>query len=169
MAGLKKRKLPTSPTLNSIKSDSITLADSDKASIKSGMKSPRSAKSSKSSWSSPVSAAKSSYESAPSVDQEALKRSLECTELLDLLEVHGEERARFLEFEQCLLTGLRAQREAAKQDKARGHQDVLDDQQGKVYSPELGVLSILTSTDRKGSGRARSAAARRGIKDAERT
>jgi hypothetical protein len=110
----------------------INSPDHDTASIKSGMKSPVSIKSSKSSWSNPLSAAKSSYESAPSTDQEAIKRSAECQQLIDLQKEHGEELSRFFEFEQHLLNELRSQRDLTKQLRSKGHREIIVDKQSKV-------------------------------------
>jgi hypothetical protein len=132
MAGFKRRRSPTSPTLDSITSNVIHSPESEKVSVKSGMKCPGSVKSSKSSWSSPVSVAKSSYESAPSVDQEALRRSMECSELLNLQILQMAERSRFLNFEQYLLDELRTRRDSIKDEKIRGHRNVLDERQTKV-------------------------------------
>ena len=132
MAGFKRRKSPTS--LSSIPSDIIRSVESDdKASITSGMKSPTSVKSGKSSsWSSPISAAKSSYESAPPIDQEAVSRSMECPAILDLQKLQAAEKTRFLDFEKYLLAELRAQRDALKDDKRRGQSETVESRQSKV-------------------------------------
>ena len=138
MAGLKRKKSPESLTLSSIVDDSIYSPGSDNVSLKSGMKSPGSAKSSKSSWSSPVSAAKSSYESAPPVDQEALKRSMDCSEMLNLQNLQTEEGVRFLDFEKYLVEELRTRRESIKEERRQGHRDVLDERQAKVSHQSQG-------------------------------
>lgn len=145
MAGLKRRKSPITPTRDNITSNVMLSPESEKASVNSGMKSPGSIKSSKSSWSSPVSAAKSSYESAPSVDHEAFRQSTECPELRSLQILQMAERSRFLDFEQHLLNELNTRRNLIKDQKMRGHRDILDEQQMKVSRSTQSPEHILTS------------------------
>ena len=143
MAGLKRKKTPpTSPTLSVIKSDGIHSPESDKISIKSGMRSPISTKSSKSSWSSPVSAGKTSYDSAPPIDHEALKRSMDCPEMMNLQKLQTEEGARLLDFERCLMTELRTRRDFIREEKSRGHRAVLNEKQAKVGHSTFQLLYI---------------------------
>ncbi len=134
MAGLKRKKSPSTPTLRSIRTDSMYSPEGDRLSIKSGMKSPASAKSSKSSWSSPASVAKSSYESAPPIDQEAHKRSIESPEMLNLLKSQSEEKHRFSHYEQSIVAELQTQRDVIKGGRSQGHRDVLDERQAQVSS-----------------------------------
>ena len=109
--------------------------EGDKVSVKSGMRSPGSAKSSKSSWSIPASAAKSSYESAPPSDPEANKRTMESLEMLDLLKSQTEEKQRFSGFEKSMVAKLRTQCETIKQEKSRAQRNMLEERQAKVCSP----------------------------------
>lgn len=142
MAGLKRKKSPSSPTLRSIRTDSIYSPDGDKLSIKSGMKSPGSAKSSKSSWSSPASAVKFSYESAPPINQEAHKPTTESPEMLGLVDSQSEEKGRFLDFETSMVAELRAQRDTIKHEMSQAQRNVLDEKQAKVGSSLSGRPSI---------------------------
>jgi hypothetical protein len=141
MAGLKRKKSPTSM---SIASTIVVSPENDKVSLKSGMQSPGSAKSSKSSWSHPVSLAKSSYESAAPIDAEAMRRSTDCLEMISLKKLQMEERSRFLEFERCLLAELRTRRDSTKEEKCRGHSIISDEKQSKV---SLRVLEGLSHAD----------------------
>ena len=134
MAGFKRKKSPSSPTLRSIRTNSISSPDGDKLSIKSGMKSPGSAKSSKSSWSSPASAVKSSDDSVPPINQEAHKPTTERPELQSLLDSQSEEKGRFLDFETSTVAELRAQCDAIKHEMSQAQRNLLDEKQAKVGS-----------------------------------
>jgi hypothetical protein len=131
MAGLKRRKSPT-PIDNVHASISVHSRDSDKNSIKSELKSPASFKSSKSSWSNPASAAKSSYDGVPPDQAEALNRSMQSPELKEIQRLQTEEKDRFIDFEGVLLADTRSRRDAAKDAKAREHQEILEEKQRKV-------------------------------------
>ncbi len=131
MAGLRKRRSAAlaSPTLTSISSDPET-STSDNASV--DMKSPLSVKSSKSSWSQPLSAPKFDYEQPIPVDDEALKRSIECKDLLNLRMAQLDEKARFLTFQTSMLAQLRSQREKIKAQRRADHAKILAEQSKKV-------------------------------------
>ena len=134
MATFKKRRsvAPSSATLTKINNDRNETHDSDHVSLKSGLKSPGSIKSSKSSWSNAVSATKSSYEQPSVSDPEAVRRGLECKEMLDLRTVQLQERERFIEFQQTLITQLRATRDAIISEKREQHQSIIDERHAKV-------------------------------------
>ncbi|KAI9874331.1 MAG: hypothetical protein M1823_007710, partial [Watsoniomyces obsoletus] len=141
MAGLKRKKSPTSM---SIASTIVVSPEDDKVSLKSGMQSPGSAKSSKSSWSHPLSRAQSSSESAAPIDAEAMRRSTDCLEMVSLQKLQMAERSRFLEFQRCLLAELSTRRDSTKEEKCRGHSIVFDEKQSKV---SLRVLEGLSYAD----------------------
>lgn len=132
MAGLRKRRAGsvavTSPTLSSISSDPDT--NSEEPAVK--MRSPLSIKSGKSSWSQPLSAPESSYESSTPVDEEAVKRSMECKDLLTLRLSQLEEKARFLEFTTSLISQLAARKEQKKSEKRIEHDKIIAEQIQKV-------------------------------------
>lgn len=133
MTGFRKRRSAalTSSTLSSISSDASTNASGD-LSIKSDLKSPVSLKSSKSSWSQPMSAAKSSYEHQRLVDPEAIKRSLECKEMLDLQMTQLDEKGRFLRYQASLISEIRAQCNEIKARKRTDWDRVIAEQFDKV-------------------------------------
>ena len=142
MAGFKRKKSPSSPTLRSIRTNSISSPDRDKLSIKSGMKSPGSAKSSKSSWSSPASAVKSSDDSVPPINQEAHTPTTERPELQSLLDSQSEEKGRFLDFQSSTVAELRVQCDAIKHEMSQAQRNLLDEKQAKVGFSLLGRPSI---------------------------
>ncbi|KIW88703.1 uncharacterized protein Z519_10749 [Cladophialophora bantiana CBS 173.52] len=132
MAGFRKKRtggLSASSTLTSISSDAET-NDSEEISV--DMQSPLSVKSSKSSWSQPLSAAKSSCESQPFVEMEALQRSMGCKELLNLRMAQLDEKARFLEFQASLMLQLKSERDSLKAHKKTTHGKVIAEQRSKM-------------------------------------
>ncbi|KAJ9609138.1 hypothetical protein H2200_006909 [Cladophialophora chaetospira] len=127
ISGFRKKRsgaLTSSSTLSSISSDAET-NNSEIASI--DMQSPPSIKSNKSSWSHPATT-KPGNDPPPLLDMEALKRSMESKELLDLRMMQMEERARFLEFQTSLLSDLRSQRDVLKAQKKAEHEIQLPEQ-----------------------------------------
>lgn len=135
MTGFKKRRsLATSPTLTSITSDSADTNQSDHNSVKSGLKSPGSIKSSKSSWSSPIVIPKTTFDP---VDQDAMKRSMECKEMLDLQTAQEQQRSQFLDLQQSLVQQIQKQRDSIKQDRLKVHQNTIDEQHERVSMPIL--------------------------------
>ncbi|KAK4946972.1 hypothetical protein LTR10_014114 [Elasticomyces elasticus] len=129
MTGFRKRRSGsvalTSSTLSSISSDADT-NQAEEASV--DMRSPLSIKSSKSSWSQPPSATKLSSESSAPVDQEAVKRSMESKDLLNLRMSQLEEKARFLEFQTSLISQLAARKEQKRSEKRIEHDQVIAEQ-----------------------------------------
>ncbi|KIX06168.1 uncharacterized protein Z518_04142 [Rhinocladiella mackenziei CBS 650.93] len=130
MAGFRRKKSVAlaSSTLASISSDADT-NNSDNASV--DMKSPSSIKSSKSSWSQPLSASKSSWDQPAPADPDALRRSMECKDLLNLRMAQLEEKARFLEFQASLIDQLRSQRDNIKTQRATEHEKTVAEQRQK--------------------------------------
>lgn len=96
------------------------------------MKSPDSVKSDKSYFSNAPSVPKTSYEAEPLIDQEALGRSLECREMLDLRAAQVEERNRFLEYQSSLITTVRAERDKAQAEKSETFKRKFAEQEEKV-------------------------------------
>ncbi|KIY01425.1 uncharacterized protein Z520_02977 [Fonsecaea multimorphosa CBS 102226] len=132
MASFRKRRsggLTASSTLTSINSDADT-NDSDE--LSAGMRSPLSVKSCKSSWSHPLSVAKSSGESPPFVDAEALQRSMGCKDLLNFRMAQLDEKARFLEFQASLMAHLRSERDLLKAQKKTLHGTAIAEQRAKI-------------------------------------
>lgn len=127
MTGFGKRKsvmLDTS-AFNSIHSQ-IDRSNGNRYSIQSEVRSPTSIKSSKSSWSAPPSATKQSFEQSLPVDPEALQRTMESKELLDLRSLQIEERDRFLRYQRDVLDKLRSQHIASKSNIVSEHQGAID-------------------------------------------
>lgn len=136
VTGFRKRRSVAlaSSTLSSISSDAgINTADDD-LSIKSDLKSPVSLKSSKSSWSHPLSATKSSYEDQDLFDPEALKRSMDCKEMLNLRAVQLDERARFLHYQAGIMSDTRAQCDRIKARKRTEWDRIIAEHIEKVSS-----------------------------------
>jgi hypothetical protein len=133
MTGFRKRRSAalTPSTLSSISSDASTNV-SGNLSIKSDLKSPVSLKSSKSSWSQPMSAAKSSYEQQHLPDPEAIKRSLECKEMLNLQMAQLDEKARFLRYQASIISEITAQCSKVKARKRTDWDRVIAEQFDKV-------------------------------------
>jgi len=132
MAVFRKKRsaaLTTSSTLSSISSDADTNNSGD---VSEDIQSPSSIKSSKSSWSQPVYTSKSSYDRALPVDEEALKRSMECMELVNLRMAQLDEKARFLEFQTSLISHLRSERDKIKAQRKSEHEEVVAGQMEKV-------------------------------------
>ncbi|KAI1628772.1 hypothetical protein EDD37DRAFT_644558 [Exophiala viscosa] len=129
MTGFRKRRSGsvalTSPTLSSISSDADTNRG-EEAPV--DMRGPLSIKSSKSSWSQPLSATKSDYDSSAPVDQEAVERSMESKDLLNLRMSQLQEKARFLEFQASLISQLAARKEQKKSQKRMEHDKIIADQ-----------------------------------------
>jgi hypothetical protein len=73
-----------------------------------------------------------SYEQPILVDDEALKRSIECKDLLNLRMAQLDEKARFLEFQTSMLVQLRSQRESIKAQRRGEHEKILAEQSRKV-------------------------------------
>jgi hypothetical protein len=118
MTGFKKRRsvVSTPSALESIESNTLALNSGDRMSIQSGLKSPASIKSSKSSWSNPPSATRTHYEDPlPPEDKDAIKRTRECKELVNLHTRQMEERSRFVEFQKRAIAQLRLQHQVEKQ------------------------------------------------------
>lgn len=134
MAGFRRKRstITPSPTLTNI--GDVDTSHSENTSI--DMKSPLSVKSSKSSWSRPLSPPKLSYEQAPLVDEEALKRSMECKTMLTVRMAQLDEKSRFLEFQVFLMSQLRAEREKVKAQRRVEHEQILAAQAEKVSSPQ---------------------------------
>ncbi|RVX70065.1 hypothetical protein B0A52_06237 [Exophiala mesophila] len=125
MAGFRKRRFTgnSSSTLTSISSDVDTQV-SEKPSVNSIPKRTPSDQSSTSSWSHRPSPppARPSHDDQSTQDREALQRSTECQEILDLRMKQLEEKARFLEYQVFLLSQLHSRRDSAK-DRRRVDQD----------------------------------------------
>lgn len=118
MTGFKKRRsvVSTPSALESVESNTLALNNGDRMSIQSGLKSPASVKSSKSSWSNPPSATRTYYEDPlPLEDKDAIKRTRECKELVNLHAQQMEERSRFTDFQKRSIAQLRLQHQAEKQ------------------------------------------------------
>jgi hypothetical protein len=118
MTGFKKRRsvASTPSALESVDSNILALNYGDRMSIQSGLKSPASIKSSKSSWSNPPSATRIHYEDPlPPEDKDAIKRTRECKELVNLHTRQVEERSRFADFQKRSIAQLRLQHKAEKQ------------------------------------------------------
>jgi hypothetical protein len=118
MTGFKKRRsvVSTPSALESIDNNTVALNNGDRMSIQSGLKSPASIKSSKSSWSNPPSATRTHYDDPlPAEDKDAIKRTRECKELVNLHAKQMEERSRFVEFQMRSIAHLRLQHQAEKQ------------------------------------------------------
>jgi hypothetical protein len=127
MTGFRKRKsvmLDTS-AFNSIHSQ-IDRSDGNRYSIQSEVRSPISIKSSKSSWSAPPSATKQSFERSLPVDPEALQRTMESKELLNLRSLQIEERDRFLRYQRDVLDKLRSQHIVSKSNMVNEHRGAID-------------------------------------------
>ena len=132
MAGFRKKRsggLTTSSTLTSISSDAESNG-SEEVSI--DFRSPASGKSSRDSWARPAFAATTERIPPALVDMDALKRSMECKELLDLRLRQVEEKARFLEFQTSQFSHLRSQRDTLKEQKKSEHERILTEQTTKV-------------------------------------
>ena len=133
MTGFRKRRSGsvalTSPTLSSISSDADTNRG-EEASV--DMRGPLSIKSGKSSWSQPLSATKLDYESSAPVDEEAVTRSMESKDLLNLRMGQLQAKARFLEFQASLISQLAARKEQKKSQKRIEHDKIIADQIHKV-------------------------------------
>jgi hypothetical protein len=144
MAGFRKRRsaITTSSTLTGINREMADTANSDRMSIKSDLKGPASIKSSKSSWSSPPVATKSNYEQPTSVDNEAIKRSMDCKDMLDLHARQLEEKKRFLEYQRAVLTHLRAQYQSAKIQKIAAQRQIVAEATEKVPNSNLGTGGV---------------------------
>ena len=150
MTGFRKRKtagLTTSSALSSISSDAGTNASGD-LSIKSDLKSPLSLKSSKSSWSQPISGPKSSCEHQQFPDPEALKRSMECKEMLNLQMAQLGQKARFLRYQAGLISDLREQCDRVKAGKRTRWDRLIAEQFDKVSAWDCLATDCLTH-DRK--------------------
>ncbi|KAL2426090.1 hypothetical protein ABEF95_010786 [Exophiala dermatitidis] len=118
-----------SPALSSINSDGDSSITED---LSVEVKSPLSLKSSKSSWSQPMpTTAQYGYKHSTSVDAVALKRSVECGEMLQLRMAQLDEKARFLEFQASMLAQLSSQWEKAREEKRREHERALAEQCAK--------------------------------------
>lgn len=131
MAGLRKKRPSAiaSSTLTSISSDGEAYNSED---LSMDIQSPSSIKSSKSSWSQPLSATKFTHDPPDPVDSEALIRSVESKELLNLRMAQLDEKVRFLEFQTTLISELRSQREAVKGQKSAVHEHIITEQTKKV-------------------------------------
>lgn len=135
MTGFRKRKsvmLDTS-TVNSIHSQ-IDRTTTHRFSLQSDIRSPISLKSSKSSWSASPSVTKKSFEQLLPIDPEALQRTMESKELLDLRSTQLKERDRFLQYQRDVLAQLRSEHIAAKSNLIKEHQRVVDETTQKVRS-----------------------------------
>lgn len=118
MTGFKRRRsvASTPSALESIDSNALSLNNGDRMSIQSCLKSPASIKSSKSSWSNPPFATRTYYEDPlQPEDKDAIKRTRECKELINLHTRQLEERTRFAEFQKRSVARLRLQHRAEKQ------------------------------------------------------
>lgn len=124
MAGFRKRRFTghSSSTLTSISSDVGTQVN-EEPSVKSNPKHSPSDQSTAGSWSqlSPPPARPGHAGTVPQ-DHEALHRSMECKEMLNLRMEQLEEKARYLEYQVFLLAQLHSRRDSAK-DRRRIDQD----------------------------------------------
>jgi hypothetical protein len=130
--GFRKKRsggLTTSSTLNSISSDAETI-NSEEASL--DVRSSSSIKSHNPSWDPPALTNASTHDPLPSVDMAALKRSMDCKELLDLRMTHSDQKARFLEFQTLLFEQLRSNRDALKVRKRAEHHILRTEKAAKV-------------------------------------
>jgi len=115
MTVFKKRRSVVS-TPSSLERNTLALNNADRMSIQSGLKSPASMQSVKSSWSNPPLATRTHYEDPlPSEDKDAIKRTRECKELVNLHARQMEERSRFIDFQKRCIAQLRLQHQAEKQ------------------------------------------------------
>lgn len=152
MTGFRKRRsagLTSSSTLSSISSEAGTNASGD-LSIKSDLKSPLSLKSSKSSWSQPMSGAKSSYEHQQVPDPEAMKRSMECKEMLNLQMAQLDQKARFLRYQVGLISDLREQCDRAKASRRTDWDRLIAEQFDKVSTWDYLAVDCLTHDRKRG-------------------
>ena len=137
MTGFKKRRSVASypSALESIDSNTLALSNGDRMSIHSGLKSPASFKSSKSSWSNPPSATRTHYDDPLlGEDKDAMKRTRECKELLNLRTRQMEERSRFADFLKMSVAQLRLQHQVEKQHLIGLQRQLVVDALNKVIS-----------------------------------
>lgn len=137
MTGFKRRRsvVSTPSALESVESTPLALNNADRMSIQSGLKSPASIKSSKSSWSNPPSATRTHYEDPlPSEDKDAIKRTRECKELVNVHARQMEERSRFTDFQKRCIAQLRLQHQAEKQHLIDQQRRLVVDALEKVIS-----------------------------------
>ncbi|KAK6365357.1 hypothetical protein LTS17_011329 [Exophiala oligosperma] len=131
LSGFRKRRSGSaalaSPTLTSV--SSTDTHQSEEGSI--DMKNPLSIKSSKSSWSPILPARKPSYDESTPVDEDALKRSMECRHLMNLQMTQLEEKVRFLEYQTTLISQLRTRKEDAKRQRQVEYEKILAEQSTK--------------------------------------
>lgn len=135
MAGFRRKRaagLTASSTLTSINSDPDL---NDNEALPTDGRSPSSIKSTRPSWSPTAFETKTSHHHAPLVDMDALKRSMECKDLLDLQMAQMAERARFLEFQASFLSHLKSQRDILKEQKKLEHEKAIDKQTAQVRRP----------------------------------
>lgn len=124
MAGFRRKKSAdpaASLTLSSINSE-LCADTNNSETLSENIRSHSSVKSSKSSWSQPMSTSTSSYEHPLPISDEALKRSMECKELLDLQMAQLEQKDRFLQFQASLISHLRSERERIKSQRKIEHE-----------------------------------------------
>jgi hypothetical protein len=137
LSGFRKRRSGSaalaSPTLTSV--SSTDTHQSEEGSI--NIKNPLSIKSSMSSWSPTLPDCKPSYDEQPLVDEDALRRSMECQRMMNLRMAQLEEKARFLEFQTTLISQLRTQKEDAKALRQVEHERILSEQSTKVSTLDL--------------------------------
>ena len=148
MAGFKKRRsiAASSSAPSGISGNIRRINEDDNVSVTSGMKSPGSAKSvgSKSSWSMPPSTAKTSVEpNALVVDPDALKRSNDCKEMLQVRQSQLAEKRRFLDFQKTLVDELRAQRDRLRASMSETQETVVHELQAKVSTLHSSLHPIL--------------------------
>ena len=137
MAGFKKRRsmVASSSAPSGLVGDIRRIDENDNVSVTSDMKSPASVKSvgSKSSWSMPPSIAKTSFEPTTRIaDPDALSRSNDCKEMLQVRQLQLDEKHRFLGFQKTLIDELRAQCDRLKASMSEKHQNAVHEQQAKV-------------------------------------
>lgn len=118
MTGFTKRRSlgnTTSP-FRSTDNSSLKMNNGDGMSVKSGLKSPGSIRSHKSSWSTPPPATRMHYDDlTPPDDKEAMKRTRECKELMNLHFHQMEEKSRFADFQRSSTAKLRLRHQSQKQ------------------------------------------------------
>lgn len=132
MAGFRRKRtagLTASSTLTSINSDPDLNENEE---LPSDGRSPLSIKSSQNSWSHTAFDTKTNHHHTPLVDMDALKRSMECKDLLDLQMAQLAERARFLEFQTSFLSQLKTQRDILKEQKKLEHEKTIAKQTAQV-------------------------------------
>lgn len=133
MTGFRKRKsvVLDNSAVNSIHSH-IDRPNGNRYSIQSEVRSPVSVKSSQSSWSAPPSAAKQSFEQTAPVDQDAIQRTMDSKELLDLRLIQTEERDRFVQYRRDALAQLRSHQMSTKLNILKEHRRIVEEATRKV-------------------------------------